>query len=439
MSDDPVDALSRLSRLIALDCFAGDLSTEPLIAAGLRSTTASIVSDAANASTQAGQTAIVTLHNQLLMLGLQVDADVPDMDLVAQQPPLVGTTLATALAEYAADLIPGGSRSPSTAADIVFVIGDTPYAGSAVRLCGDDLRCSVAPNGVGIANRWHGSSPFGPMAAAAAAAADGIRAALPRIAELLERPTVAERQWLLNPSRSTLLDLSGYGDLTDVRLGAVDLVSGGAITSAALYTLLRVPGVDGALRVIENDSLDVSNLNRYPLARFSQVTMPKAALLAALSTNELRIVAVRERLEQDTLAAVGPLAPRVLVGVDDIASRWFTQNLAADSALFVGATSHDFVYTSVHRPGEPCAGCAHPKTDPTIDLIPTMSFVSMWAGLLQAMDLLAHAKSPGQRRAAAYVNPLALEHPRGIHRFALGANSACPVGCDASRRLRTVA
>lgn len=439
MSEDALDALSRLTRLIALDCYQGDLSTQVQIAAGLRSTTARIVSDAANASTTAGQTAIVTLHNQLLMLGLQLEVDVPEIELRVGQPPLVGGTLATALAEYASDLIPGGSYSPTAPADIVFVIGDTPYKGAAVRVCGNDSHCSVFPNGAGFAGRWRGTSPFGPMAAATVAAADGIRAALPRISRLLDRPLVADGRWQLDPARSVHIDLSDYGDLTGARLDAVDLVSGGAITSAAVYALLRVPGIEGELRVIEDDSLDVPNLNRYPLARLSQITMPKADLLAALGSDRLRIVPVRERLAEVTLSAIGDLAPRVLVGVDDIASRWVTQKAAADSVLFVGATSHDFVYSSVHRPGEPCAGCAHPKADPSNDPIPTMSFVSMWAGLMQAMDLLAYVRSPAQRRDAVYLHPLALEHPRGIHRFVLDANSACPVCCHAAGRLPTVA
>lgn len=435
VADTAEEALSRLTRLIRLDVFRGAPSTETLIAAGLRSTTARIVSDAANASTFAGQTAIVTLHNQLLMLGLQIEVDVPDQSLVAEQPPLVGTALATALADYAADLIPGGSASPAEVADIVFVIGDTPYIGPAVRVSGNAMRGYAGPDVPNETVHWSGASPFGAIAAAAAAAADGVRVAIPHIAAHLGRPAVTDSPWAFSEARSAQIDMSRYGDLSSIQLGSVDVVSGGAISSAALYTLLRAPDVRGQLRVIEPDVLDVSNLNRYPLARLSQVGQSKASLLAAFGGDRLRLAPIPHILDAATVATIGPLAPRVLVGVDHIPSRWLTQRNTANGTVFVGATSHDFVYNSVHPPGMPCAGCAHPKADPSRDLIPTMSFVSLWAGLIQAMDLLKHAGAGSLVHLdATYAWPLALESQRGLHSFVLGTSPNCPVGCEASRR-----
>ena len=42
----------------------------------------------------------------------------------------------------------------------------------------------------------------------------------------------------------------------------MDLISGGAITNAALYALLRIPEITAAIRVIEPETLDLPNLNR---------------------------------------------------------------------------------------------------------------------------------------------------------------------------------
>lgn len=55
------------------------------------------------------------------------------------------------------------------------------------------------------------------------------------------------------------------------------MISGGAITNAALYALLRMPAVTAAMRIIEPDMLDVPNLNRYALARQSMTGWPEDA------------------------------------------------------------------------------------------------------------------------------------------------------------------
>jgi hypothetical protein len=55
------------------------------------------------------------------------------------------------------------------------------------------------------------------------------------------------------------------------------------------------------------------------------------------------------------------------------------------SWLGVGATSHTMVIVSEHTPGGACAGCTHPVVEDAVEVIPTVSFVSFWAGFLLAM------------------------------------------------------
>ncbi|OXM60021.1 ThiF family adenylyltransferase [Amycolatopsis vastitatis] len=184
----------------------------------------------------------------------------------------------------------------------------------------------------------------------------------------------------------------------------MDLISAGAITHATLYTLLRVPDFAADLRVIDFDILGRSNTNRYPLARAADLHRPKVDQLTDLKTDAVRIGGVRLRLNEDTLAAVGDLAPRVLVGVDDIPTRWFVQR-QQPAWVGVGATSHAFVVVSDHRPGRPCAGCVHPLDDGNpLEEIPTIGFVSLWAGLLLAGTMLAvDARTrPNTRRIEAH-------------------------------------
>ena len=135
------------------------------------------------------------------------------------------------------------------------------------------------------ATGWRGTWPAGAMAAAAAAAAEGLRAAVPRIAERAGRPVPADPRWRADPrqaGRPRPGPLPGADG--PMPLGAVDVISGGAITNAALYALLRMPAVTAAMRIIEPDLLDLPNLNRYASARRSMLGWPKARALRPSET-----------------------------------------------------------------------------------------------------------------------------------------------------------
>lgn len=428
---DVETALARTALLIRLDVFGSDPGTESLIVDGLRNTTALVVADRRNLGTIGGQTALVTLHNQLVMLGLQVDLDVPTVPLIARQSPLRDGDLARALHDYSDDLIPGGSSHPASAPDVMFALGDTPAPPGAIRLDANQMEALVDVGNAGAAGPWAGDPIVG-VAAAAAAAADGVRAAIPRIAERLDRHIAdLPPQWLPVVTRSSRVNLSHYAGVQVSDLGQVDCISGGAITQAALYVLLRIPGLRGDLRVIEPELLDLTNLNRYPLARGHLVGEQKTDILADLATESLHIAGLPHRFVRETLPFVAPLNPRVLVGVDHIPSRWTVQQSAADATVIVGASSHDYVLVSAHPSGAPCAGCVHPRDEQSANAIPTIGFVSLWAGVVAALELL---RSYTERDVDTYANhiwPLGLHNPRGVHRFRQARNRDCPLRCAA--------
>jgi hypothetical protein len=177
------------------------------------------------------------------------------------------------------------------------------------------------------------------------------------------------------------------------KIGTFDCISGGAIINAILYALARVPGVEGRARIIEHDTADTSNLNRYMLLLRSRLKERKARGLAAvLAGSGLSIEAVPERYEPGQLPSLLPLANSVLVGVDDIPTRWLVQRAGPDW-LGVGATTHWSAMASFHRRGLGCAECLHPADDPGDAPIPTVAFVSFWAGLLTASYFLRHRAS----------------------------------------------
>jgi hypothetical protein len=67
--------------------------------------------------------------------------------------------------------------------------------------------------------------------------------------------------------------------------------------------------------------------------------------------------------------------------------------------VLVSGTSHFFAMAASHHPAGPCTGCTHPIDECADDPIPTISFVSLWAGILRALDLLNEASG---RPAAGY-------------------------------------
>lgn len=439
MSTPASRALARTVQLLADDAFDHRLGEDPAlegaIVQGLQSTTVRLHADRANLESAAGQTALVTLTGLLAMMGIGIDLDIPEIDIVRPQPPLKAGEFRSALVAYGADLIPGTRIGAGIGpADLTFIFGDTPSRDvTALRITGDAWRCQISRDSLSTSKRWRGSWPVGALAGAGAAAAEGLRTALPRIAAIAGQPLPTRPWWHLDLDRRIDLDLSVPRlRARPLQLGDVDFISGGAITTATLYCLARIPGVAGRLRVVESERLELPNLNRYQLARRSDCGRLKIDLLTRIETRRLTVTGVCERFGPDTAERIGPLRQRVLVGVDDIPSRWAVQR-AATGWVGVAGTSHFYGLMTTHRPGEPCAGCAHPRDDDLAGPIPTISFVSFWAGLVQARALLMQAMGAGTTAAALHIWPFGLYGIRGLQPSGLAPRADCPVGCAASK------
>jgi hypothetical protein len=428
----PEHALDRTARLINMDLFAGKASAEQIID-GLLGTTVRLRADAANLSSANGQTALCALFGQIAMMGIGIDLDIPETPLLIPQPPLRGDELRAALLDYASDLIPGmrcGSELGDS--DLSFTLGDGATAEThALRVTGTDWSCAVGPAGKIPPHRWDSDWPLGALLAAVAAAPEALRAALQRIASSTGHQLSAEfDSWPGRPVRLDLFDRAV--PRTPLDLGRVDVISGGAITNATIYALLRIPELCAALRVIEPETIDLTNLNRYPLARRSDENQPKVRVLEGNSRGSIMISGKEAQFDDSWPALLGSLAPRVLVGADQIPVRWAVQQ-AAPQWLQVSGTSHFFAMASSHHPDGPCAGCAHPVDENGNEPIPTISFVSLWAGILQALGLLNEAS--GRPTAGYYTMcyPFGLSGGRPILRGALDGVATCPVGCKVSQ------
>jgi hypothetical protein len=432
-------ALSRTTRLINRVFFDSEAEDEA-IARGLAATTVRLLADAESMSEAGGQAALIAAFQLIARMGIGIElavADVPVINLVA---PLRRRTLQTALLELREHLIPETTvLAQHGAAAVTFVFGTTPCVEpEAIYVCAGEFDCVLSCDRPKETSPT-AACPLGGLAAAGASAAIALERALPEI----ERATGISRSRRPRPSpgppvhidlRELFPELERSAKAkgqASVPLGAFDAVSGGAIINGLVATLVQMPNITGDMRVIESEFADLSNVNRYLQLRADEDERAKIDVLRDSSTPSLRITGVPERFTEETLEQLRPLRERVFVGVDDIPSRWLIQDEWPES-LIVGATNDQEAIVTSHHPGDPCVGCAHPDPlPPNGEFIPTISFVSFWAGLLQVCALLTELED-GLTGRRYTVFPFALGGSHWYDVAELVPNKRCPVGCSRS-------
>ena len=418
--------------LLCRDYVDNGLSNEE-IAASFLSLRVLCVADQRNLSTHSGQTCLATLVALLSRMGIRVALAMPETSVILPQPPLAGSLLRESLCGSSNRLLLGaeveiwdGKAKPN----LTFVLGDSEAVetGDACwRLGGNDWGGVI--QGKGMVGRWAAHWPVGAMVSAALAAGEAFKHAIRRLP--FRNP---QDQIFFEASSSAKWDFAPVVPPEGVDLGAVDIISAGAITQAALYALLRLPNVRMKGRVFDDDVTGETNLNRNMLSQVNDVGMAKASLVAERCAPRFDLRPIRKRFQADEHEE--ELAPSVLVGVDDIPSRWIIQR-AAQGAVVVSGTSHFSISSSSHVPGEPCCGCQHPVDDADgVAAIPTVSFVSFWAGLAMAVRLIHRAMGvpyPADRQHL-WLTPLRMDLSRAALWSPVAARADCPVKCARSLR-----
>jgi hypothetical protein len=425
-----VPALDRTVALLRGDLFP--VLDPDLLARELSARRVLLGADRESIRSPAAQTALVTAFVAIAQCGARIHLDIPDVPIMGPQPPLRGTRLREAMIDLAADLITPATLEPAPPATTQVLVGNgpAPTTGTILRIGGGAFRAELRVGTGARVEPFRGTDPLGPVLAGIAVAAETLRMTARAIRDRheVEVPAVFD----LDGPREVELELPSIALPPFLDLGAVDFISGGAITNACLFVLLRIPNLAGAFRVLDADVGEESNLNRYGLLRRSDLDRLKVEVLAGYRRPGLEIEPLGLRLDQATVAEVGPLAPSVVCGVDDIPSRWLVQGMGPDW-LCVGGTSHFTVLVSEHMVDMPCAGCLHPEDD--LDAppeLPTISFASLLAGALQTHRLLAHAtgKAPVDPTLGASFN---LRAPHALEEIPVATRADCPVGCDESQ------
>jgi hypothetical protein len=430
------DALARTLQLTRQQRLP-DVGDEDMVAA-LGDVGVCIVADAENVSFAAAQAAVSTLTGLVLSCGIPVRLVMPTTPMQGHQPPLEDDELVEALLSLGDDTIPGATVrvvDQPRDQDLVFLVGSTRI------FRGGDVAWRLT------ATAWEGELrpaaddcaplatpfPMGALCAAAAAAAEPYRAAL----RLAVRRTGCKplREADLRSVDRVMVQLAPKDTSTPEQVvGNVDFVSGGAIATAALHALYRVPQLRGTVRVWEPEALAATNLNRYQLMRRSMIGESKTAMHRRWAPDGVTVEEHPVLVDADSLAEMGPWAPHVVVGTDNLAARWLVQR-SWPSWLGVGATAGFMAIVSEHELGKPCAGCMHAWTEDVPGEIPTISFVSYWAGLLVTSRLIRHMAGgfmdSDKQMTEAW--PDRLDARMGMRSAPIQRQPDCPVGCSRNR------
>jgi hypothetical protein len=392
------------------------------------------VSDIRNLTSHSGQTALVTTVSLLSRMGMQVGLSIPEVSMLLPQPPLSGASICRALIESSGVLVTGATVRVDAefSPDIIFVLGDSKIADSPTptwRLTGSDWHGVLAIDGVAEAQPWATDWPIGSMVSAALAAGEAFKFVMRRL------PLVNHADHVyFEPSRACSWDFDSVRVPPEgVNFGEVDIVSAGAICQAALYALLRLPKIKMGGRIFDDDVTVESNLNRNMLTLVGDVGSSKVQTVEDRCGPKLKLEPVNTRFVGRNVGI--RLARRVLVGVDDIPSRCEVQRYAP-GWVAVSGTSHFNVSSSDHAPGEPCSGCLHFIDDPVgANPIPTVSFVSFWAGLAMAVRLIREALGSRypRNRQHLWLTPFRMDQPQAGMWLPVALRQDCPVPCSASR------
>lgn len=278
-------------------------------------------------------------------MGMQVTLAIPEISMIRRQPPFRGTLLRDSLLASSNKLISGATVQQETfehEPNLIFVLGDSAIeerSSATWRLSGSEWHGAITQGGA-PAPRWTAEWPIGAMTSAALAAGEAFKYII-RGLPLRNKDDLV----FFEPSREANWNfgsISTPAGLLD--LGKVDIVSAGAISQAALYVLLRLPQLRIAGRIFDDDTTSPTNFNRNMLTLVGDADSEKVRLVVDRCSPEFDLTPKYQRFVADGPEAQ-QMAPYVLVGVDDIPSRWQVQRCTS-GILVVSGTSHFSISSS---------------------------------------------------------------------------------------------
>ena len=160
-------------------------------------------------------------------------------------------------------------------------------------------------------------------------------------------------------ARHIVLPQVGGAGQHRLKAAKVAIVGAGGI-GAAVIPALAGAGV-GQLTIIDNDTVDLSNLQRQPLYASDDVGRAKAELAARFVTDRNPFVAVRtmaERIDPDTAESLLAGHDLIIDGTDNFATRLLISDTAiAFGTPLISAAAQQFQGQVALFRGKPCYRC----------------------------------------------------------------------------------
>lgn len=227
--------------------------------------------------------------------------------------------------------------------------------------------------------------------------------------------------------------------LDGVDLDDLMVVGVGAVGNAALWTLGQLRNCTGNVVVVEPETIELSNLQRYVLATDTDVGAAKTNLaIRALATTGLTVRAEEKRIEDLDYASLPAPLRRVLVTVDNVRGRRVAQALLPrhvfngwTSATGLGASWHDF------DEGSACLACIYHPSGPApsqIELAASaLGLAPVRAGVLWLTPEVVNAQDVSAVAAKLGATPSELEPWIGkrlqdVYTHLVCGSAAVPIG-----------
>lgn len=179
------------------------------------------------------------------------------------------------------------------------------------------------------------------------------------------------------------------------------LVVGAGGLGSPLILYLAASGV-GEIWVIDNDTVDDSNLQRQIIHTDDRIGMPKvrSAEIAARALNPfVKVIGVDRRLDEEIARELIGEVDLVLDGTDNFATRYLVNRICVEKGkpLIAAAITQWEGQLSLYHPasGAPCFACVFP-TKPAAGLVPSCAeagVISPLPGVIGAMMALETVKT----------------------------------------------
>jgi molybdopterin/thiamine biosynthesis adenylyltransferase len=321
---------------------------------------------------------------------------------------------------------------PSVDADIsIWLGGGTPSESFTTFASADGWIAYVSSGEGDLPVMPDGKNALGALAAAGLVAAEAFKRLLPPLPHrggLFDATPFSTWSYTTSPDQGPELPNS-------LQIPGEILLAGvGAVGQGFIHALIHAPILEGAIRVVDNDRVDDSNLNRYVMATVTDAgtRIPKTLLATQAFVGRPTVIHAESRDLKTVLDEVSSselAKPSIVVSaLDNDGARYELQNLWPDY-LFEGATGDTLlqVFRHAHNEGTACLRCIHPPPSEGTRFEETMAQAT---GLPQ--DRISRALHGQDRFVTEADIDQADEHARSVLREKLG-HDLCGVLAELER------